>query len=160
MEIFSRIVQRVTRGGTVLAGVLLSGAMLLVVASVIFRFFNKVIVGSHELMELMIGATIAFALAYAALRKGHVVVNIIVSRFPTKLGAIVSILASFLSLAIWGLMAGAATQLIYEKGLREVSETLGLPYLPFRIAFILGLLLFSLTFVSDIFEGFKKVRGK
>lgn len=160
VEIFASIVQRVTRVGTVAAGVFLLGAMLLVVASVTSRFFKIAITGSHELMELMIAVVIAFALVYTALRKGHVVVKIIVSRFPTRLGAIVGIAVSFLSLAIWGLMSFAATQLVYEKGLREVSETLEVPYLPFRIVFILGLLLFSLTYVSDIFEEFKKVRGK
>lgn len=160
MEILSSIVRRVTKVGTVAAGVFLLGAMLLIVTGVIVRFFNIAIVGSFELMQLMMAVTIAFALVYAALQKGHVVVKIIVSRFPTRLGAIVGIAVSFLSLAIWGLMSWAAAQMVYEKGLREVSETLEVPYLPFRIVFILGLLLFSLTYVSDIFEGFKKVLGK
>lgn len=142
------------------AGVFLLGAMLLVVTSVIVRFFNIAIVGSYELMQLMIGVTIAFALVYAALRKGHVAVKIIASRFSTRTGAIVGIAVSFLSLAIWGLMSGATAQLVYEMGLREVSETLEVPYLPFRVVFILGLLLFSLSYISDIFEELKKVRGK
>lgn len=160
VEIFSRIVQRVTGGGAVAAGVFLLGAMLLVVTSVTARFFNIAITGSIELMQLMIAVTIAFALVYTALRKGHVVVKIIVSRFSVRTGAIVGIAVSFLSLAIWGLMSGATAQLVYEMGLRELSETLEIPYLPFRVVFILGLLLFSLSYISDIFEELKKVRGK
>ena len=160
MEIFASIVQRVTKVGTVAAGIFLVGAMLLVVTGVIVRFFNIAIVGSYELMQLMIAVTIAFALVYTALRKGHVVVKIITSRFPTRIGAIVGIVVSFLSLAIWGLMSWATAQFVYEKGLREVSETLEVPYLPFRVVFILGLLLFSLSYISDIFEELKKVRGK
>lgn len=160
MEIFSRIVQRVTRGGTVAAGVFLVGAMLLVVTSVIFRQFNIAIAGSYEMMQLMMAVVIAFALAYTALKKGHVAVKILVSRFSVRTGAIVGIAVSFLSLAIWGLVAGSTAQLVYEKGLREVSETLEVPYLPFRSVFILGCLLFSLIYIPDIFEGLKKVRGK
>jgi TRAP-type C4-dicarboxylate transport system permease small subunit len=160
MEIFSRIVQRVTKGGTVAAGVFLWSAMFLVVASVISRQFNVAITGSHELMELMISVTIAFALVYAALQKRHVVVKIIVSRFSVRTAAIVSIVVSFLSLAIWGLIAGATAQLVYEQGMRAISETLEVPYLPFKIVLILGVLLFSLTYISDIFEELKKVRGK
>ena len=87
-------------------------------------------------------------------------VKIIASRFPTRFGAIVGIAVSFLSLAIWGLIAGSTAQLAYEQGLKAVSETLEVPYLPFKIAFILGLLLFSLSCISDIFEELKKVRGK
>lgn len=160
MEIFSRIVQRATKVGTVGAGVFLLGAMLLVVTGVIARFFNIAIVGSYELLQLMMAVTIPFALVYTALRKGHVVVKIIASRFSVRTGAIVCILVSFLSLAIWGLMAGSTAQLAYEQGLRAVSETLEVPYLPFRIALILGLLLFSLSYIPDIFEELKKVRGK
>lgn len=160
MEIFNSTIQRVTKVGTAVAGGLLFGAMLVVVASVVTRFFNVAITGSKELMELMIGATVGIALAYTALRKGHVAVKLIVSRFPIKTGAIVGIAVSFLSLAIWFLMFGAAAQLTSEKGLREISETLELPYLPFRIVFIFGLLLLSLTFISDIVEEFRKLRGK
>lgn len=142
------------------AGAFLLGAMLLVVTGVIARFFNIAIVGSYELLQLMMAVTIAFALVYTALRKGHVVVKIVVSRFSVRTGAIVCILVSFLSLAIWVLIAGATAQLVYEQGLRAISETLEVPYLPFKIALILGLLLLSLSYISDIFEELKKVRGK
>ena len=160
MKIFNNIIERIIRVGAAGAGGLLFGAMLLVVASVTSRFFNVAITGTMELMELMIGVTVAIALAYTALRKGHVAVKLIVSRFPIKTGAIVGIAISFLSLAIWGFMVYAAADLTAEKGLREISETLELPYLPFRAVFMLGLALFSLTFISDIFEEFKKARGK
>lgn len=142
------------------AGAFLLGAMLLVLTIVISRFLKIGIPGSYEVMQLMMGVVIAFALVYAALQKRHVVVKIIASRFSARTGAIVSIVVSFLSLAIWGLMAGATAQLVFEKGLGEVSETLEVPYFPFRVAFILGLLLFSLSYISDIIEELKKVRGK
>ena len=157
METFTLIIQRVTRVGTILAGIFLIGAMLLVVASVISRFFNVAITGSIELMQLMISVTIAFALAYTALRKGHVVVNILISRFPVMSGAIIGVVISFISLAIWILMSYAGAQFIFEKGMTELSETLRIPYAPFRSIFTLGLLLLSLSFVSDIFENLKKV---
>jgi TRAP-type C4-dicarboxylate transport system permease small subunit len=160
MKIFNNIIQRIIRVVTAGAGGLLFGAMLVVVASVTSRFFNVAITGAMELMELMIGVTVAVALAYSALQKGHVAVKLIVSRFPIKTGAIIGIAVALLCLAIWGWMVYAAADITAEKGLREVSETLGLPYLPFRAAFMLGLALFSLTFVSDIYEEIRKASGK
>jgi len=143
------------------AGAFLVGAMLIVVTSVTARsLLNIGIIGSSEVMELMMAIVVAFALAYTALRKGHVKVDIIVSRFSVRIRAIVSIAISFLTLAIFGLMSAGTAQLVYEKGLREFSETLDVPYFPFRSVFILGLLLFSLSYIFDIFEGIKKVRGK
>jgi len=161
MEIFSRIIQRITAGGTWAAGAFLVAGMLLVVTSVACRaFFNIGVVGTYELLQLMMGVVIAFALVYAALRKGHVVVTIISSRFSLKPGVVIGIAMAFLSLAMWGLTSGATVQYLCEMGMTEMSETLEVPYLPFRAVFILGLLLFSLSYISDIYEGIRKGRGK
>ncbi|MFP3975115.1 MAG: TRAP transporter small permease subunit [Dehalococcoidia bacterium] len=157
---FRRIIQRTTRGGTAVAGVVLVSSMLLVVITVIARLLNIAIPGGMELMQLMMAIVIAFALVYAALQKAHVVVRILTAKFPVRIGAIASIIVSFLSLATWGLMSFAAAQLVYDKGLREVSETLEIPYSPFRIIFIFGLLLFALSFVVDMYDEFKKVVNK
>lgn len=160
MELFSSIVRQVTKAGTVLAGACLLGAMLVVVASVTTRFFNVAITGSHELMELLISATIAIALVYTALRKGHVVVKIVLDKFSVRWKAITGIGTSLLSMGIWGTMSIAALLLVFDKGTRELSETLEIPYLPFRLIFIIGLILLSLTFVSDFIEEYRKVRSK
>lgn len=161
MEIFNRIIQRITGGGAWAAGVFLVASMLLVVTSVACRaFFNIGVVGTYELLQLMMGVVIAFALVYTALRKGHVVVNIVISRFSLKTGAIIGIAMAFLSLAIWGITSGAVAEYIYEVRLTELSETLEVPYLPFRAVFVLGLLLLALSYISDIYDGIRKVRGK
>ena len=144
-----------------MAGAFLAAGMLLVVTSVASRaFFNIGVVGTYELLQLMMGVVIAFALVYTALRKGHVAVKIISSRFSLKTGAIIGIAMAFLSLAMWGITSGAIVQYLCEMGMTEMSETLEVPYLPFRAVLILGLLLLSLTYISDIYEGIRKGRGK
>lgn len=160
MEKFNHILRRVIRWGSALAGIALVVAMLIVVVSVVSRFFDIAVAGSMELMQLIMAIVIAAALAYAGLRKGHVVVKIIVSRLPVKGGSAFGIAMAFLSLVIWGLMCWAAVKFVLEIGLEEVSETLEIPYMPFRILFILGLLLFSLTYILEIFEEIQKARGK
>lgn len=160
MGTFEGIVKRVIRWGSSLAGVALIAAMLIVVVSVVSRFFDIAVAGSMEIMQLLMGIVVACALAYAALHKGHVAVKILVSRFSVKTGAAIAIIISLLSLAIWGLMCWAAVDFILEMGMTELSETLEIPYMPFRIVFILGLLFFALTYILDIFQEIQKVRGK
>jgi TRAP-type C4-dicarboxylate transport system permease small subunit len=103
---------------------------------------------------------VGFALVYTALKKYHVTVDILVSRFPPRLSVAAEILASALSFAIWGLMVSAAAVLASETGLQELTETLEIPYLPFRIIWIFCLFLFSLTYLIDLFRIFRRLLNR
>jgi len=156
MKRFADIVRRIIVLGTGLGAVFLAGIMVLIVASIITRFFGRVIPGSYEMIELMIVVTVAFALAYTGLRQGHVIVNIIVSRFPQRFQGIVAGFTCLISLGIWGLMAWAAYDIAVEKGILEVTDYFLVPYIPFRFIFALGLLLLSLVFLIDMYEAMKR----
>ena len=131
--------------------------MLLVVAVVLFRLFGKAIPGSYELIELMIVVTVAFALSYTALKQSHVVVDLLVSRFPLRTQTILAIFTYFLSMVIWGLIVWASYDIMLEKWLLEQSYLLKIPYLPFRIVWVFGLLIFSLIFLLEMYKALKQV---
>lgn len=156
MNRFADVVRRIIVLGTGLGAVFLAGIMVLIVASIITRFFGRVIPGSYEMIELMIVVTVAFALAYAGLRQGHVTVNIIVSRFPQRFQGIVAGFTCLISLGIWGLMAWVAYDIAVEKGILEVTDYFLVPYIPFRFIFALGLLLLSLVFLIDMYKAMKR----
>lgn len=160
MGVVNLIVRGVTGAGTALANVLLLVVMMIVVASVVARFaFGVAISGSYELTQLFISVTIAFSIVYTALHKGHVVVHVVLTKLPGQARRIGGIVTSLLSLVFWGLVAWAAAGYAIDKGLRETSETLDVPHLPFRVLLALGIVLLALSYLPAVVKGFRKTAG-
>jgi TRAP-type C4-dicarboxylate transport system permease small subunit len=160
MSVLSDMLQRITKVGTIIGGVFLIAAMLLLISNIFGRFVHFVIPGSYEVFELIMVVPVAIALVYTAMKKGHVIVHLVVARFPPRLNAAAEILACLVSLSIWALIAWAGLQLIFEAGLQEISETLDIPYLPFRVVWIFCLFLFCLTYLVDLFQAFRRFLHK
>lgn len=138
----------------------LVGVMVLIVASVIFRRAGHVVPGTYELTELMIVVTVAFALGYAALKKSHIVIKIVVARLPQRTQAILEAVMSFISLATWAAVAWAGFIIVSKRWLSENSETLSVPFLPFRLIFLFGLILLCLIYLIDIFRALSQAVKK
>ena len=134
--------------------------MMLLVSNIVGRPANFVIPGSYEIFELIMVVPVSFALVHAALKKYHVVVELIVKRFPPRLGAAAEMLSSFLMIVTWGWMAYAGASYAFEYGLEELSETLEIPYLPFRMVFLFCLFLFCLTYIVDFSQAFRRFFNK
>jgi TRAP-type C4-dicarboxylate transport system permease small subunit len=160
MNVFAVLFQRITKVGIFVSGIFLLAGMLLLISNIFGRFVHFIIPGSYEMFELIMAIPVAFAVVYTALQSGHVIVNLIVSRFPPKLGAAAEILAYVVSFAIWALMAYAGAQLAFENGLNEISETLGIPYLPFRLVWTFCLFLFCLVYLLDLYRAFRRFLDK
>jgi TRAP-type C4-dicarboxylate transport system permease small subunit len=160
MESLAVLLKRITKGGTFIGGIFLIAGMLLLMSNIFGRFMHFVIPGSFELFELIMAIPVSFALVYAALQKTHVVVDLIISRFPPRLGAASEILTSVLSFAIWALIAWGGTLLAYENGLREMTDLLKVPYLPFRVVWLFCLFLFCLTYLVDLSRAVRRLLGK
>ena len=160
MNAFAVLLHRITKGGIFIGGVFLIIGMLLLMSNIFGRFAHFVIPGSYELFELIMVIPVGFALVYAALQKTHVVVHLIVSRFPPRLSAAAEILASLLSFTIWALIAWGGARLAYENGLKETTDILGVPYLPFRIVLLFCLFLFCVTYLMDLSRTIRRLLGK
>ena len=144
--------RRLSTDSVAIGAAFLVGMMVLVVANIIYRLFGHVIPGSFELSELMIVVAVASALGYAAVHKSHIVVKIVVSRFSQRWQAIIEVLMSLISLATWAVIAWASFNVLSQRWLTEVTDLLDIPYLPFRMIFVLGLVLFCLVYVTDLFR--------
>ena len=144
--------RRLSTDSVAIGAAFLVGMMVLVVANIIYRLFGHVIPGSFELSELMIVVAVASALGYAAVHKSHIVVKIVVSRFSQRWQAIIEVLMSLISLATWAVIAWASFNVLSQRWLTEVTDLLDIPYLPFRIIFVVGLVLLCLVYVTDLFR--------
>jgi TRAP-type C4-dicarboxylate transport system permease small subunit len=144
----------------VVGAIALVVTMVLVVIMVILRFSGRALPGTFDLTQLMVVIPAAFALSYAALQKRHVVINIFVSRFPQRVRAVVEVFTCLVSLATWGIMGWATYQFALKMGLREITEVLRIPYLPFRLLLAVALVLLSVVYLLDLFKALKQALKK
>lgn len=156
MNVVAGFLHRISRAGGFLGGVFLIAAMLLLISNIVGRLTNTVIPGSYELFEMLMVFPVSFGLFYAAKEKYHVIVELIVSQFPPRLGAVAEMGASLISFVTWALIAWGGAGLAFENGLTEVTEVLELPYLPFRLVWIFFLLLFCLTCLLDFYQAYRR----
>jgi TRAP-type C4-dicarboxylate transport system permease small subunit len=148
---FANCIHWIGGKGTVLSVGSLVGIMLLVVANIIARFFGTVIIGTIELVELMIVVTVAFALGYTAQRQSHVVVKVVVSRFSPRAQAILKVFTTALSIGVCAVIVWASAGIMYERALLgEETELLSVPSFPFRFIWVFGLILFCFVLLIDL----------
>ena len=143
-----------------LGAAFLVGMMVLITASVIYRRAGHVIPGTYELSELMIVVTAAFALGYAALKKTHIVIKVVVARFPQRAQAILEAVMSFICIATWAAVAWTGILILSKRWLNEESEMLSVPYLPFRLIFLLGVVLVCSIYLIDLIRALRQAVRK
>jgi TRAP-type C4-dicarboxylate transport system permease small subunit len=161
MDYLANIARRIGGFGTAIGVGFLIGVVLLIVANIVYRFFGGVIAGTYELVELMVAVVAASALVYTVLEHGHVVINIIVSRLPQLIQAIVESITLAVGLGIWALVAWANVGLIREKALGgEATLLLNIPVLPFRLFWEFSLLLLCLMLLVYLLKALHRVISK
>jgi len=131
--------------------------MFLTTADVILRYvFNRPITGAYELTEFMMAILVAFGLAHTQAKKGHISVGIVIERFSERTQAVVNAVTSFLSLALFGVIAWRT--IVYAQNLQGyASQSLGMPVSPFPILVGIGAITICLIYIVDIMEYVHKI---
>lgn len=143
------------------AGVLLL-MMFFTFSDVFGRYLlNKPIAGSIDVGEIMV-VTLAFlGVAYTQVQRGHVRVEILISRLSRHTQAILETITSFLSAGIFGFIG-------WEVGVRAVgimvsrepdvlSPTLQIPEAPFMLLAAIGLVILCLVLLVNFFRSLGEV---
>ncbi len=144
---------RFTDGILWLAYVMLTVNLLVVFVDVFGRYFiNRPLPGSYELVEQTIIIVNGVAIMYAAIRKGHVVVDLLFARFSARARQIMEKVFSSLGFVIWGVFAYEVC-LEAADALKTMQTTLTLNIIlsPFLIILAATILLASLASLIDIF---------
>lgn len=115
----------VTRGLAAIAGLSLIAMMLLTVADMILRGVGRPLAGSYEMIGWLSATSMALALGYAQLHKGHVAIDLVVVQLPRRVRAAVESLVGLASLLLFVAVAWYVGQygvVLHESG--SLSETL------------------------------------
>ena len=128
-----RVTLWLARAGSVGLGIM----MFLTLADVIGRLFNSPIAGTVEVTELIMGMMIYLGVGYTTIHRGHIRVDILITRFSTRLqaalGVITHIIAfAFMVVVCWRLFLQAASR-IENNDITQIWE---IPVWP--IAFVMA----------------------
>ena len=136
--------------------------VVLTVADVILRrFFDAPIAGTFELSKLMLGIIVFFTLAYCAVHGGHIVVDVIVSRFPRRAQSSISIIIHLCSVVIMGLISWRLfLHAMKVQDMGEVTAILEVWLYPFVFLAALGSTLITIVFLIQLFHSVSEVRRR
>ena len=147
---FSRLIRSVHSVGVAIIAVI----MLLTVVDVVGRYaFSRPVGGSYELTEFMMAILVSFGIAYTALEKGHIGVDLVIGRLSPKSQEIILIITRLLSLVLFVLIGWqSALQARVYWVTHATSSVLLVPIFPFVYVFVFGCALLCLVLLKDFIE--------
>jgi TRAP-type C4-dicarboxylate transport system permease small subunit len=149
-----RVVSLISRAINSVAAGILVAMMLLAAMDVLLRYiFNRPISGSLELTEYMMVIVVAFGLAHCAAQKGHVRVELLLSRLPSRGQAVVNTITYLFSLGLFSLITWQSILYISVIfGTERISAVLHIPAFPFVAMMALGSAMLSLVLLVDFLD--------
>ena len=121
----------------------------------IARLLGHPIVGDVELVQFGMVLTIMGSLSYTQSSDSHISVGIIVDRFPRKVQFIIDIISSLTILIFCVLIAWI---FIAKLNTNQTSSLLKIPFWPFKLFLIIGLLGWGLEAVLSTFRTIGKIK--
>ncbi|MHB9096354.1 MAG: TRAP transporter small permease [Syntrophales bacterium] len=143
----------------VLSGAAVLALMLLATGNVVLRIFHAPFRGTYEIVSFLGAIGVAFALSATQRGRGHIVVDILSSRYPRRVRCLVDAFSAAVSAVFFGIVAWQV--LVWGTRIMtagEVSETLKVIYHPFIFGVAAGFGLLTLTCLLDIPRAFGKGR--
>lgn len=131
--------------------------MLLVCADVILRYFRIPIVGSNDIISILLSIVIFFSMGHVYACNRHTKVTILISRFSNRIQAMTAVVTNIIGLCVFILLVWQS----YAFGNRlattgEVSMTLGMPLHPFLYCMAVGCFIMCLVIIVEIFKSIQK----
>lgn len=159
---FEKGVVKVSKVMNVIGICSLGVLMLLITSDVIGRFFfNKPISGTVDIAQYSMIIAVYFSVAYCAVAKGHVSVDMLVSKLPGRLQDIIGVFTGLASMALFFFVGwGAVEQLMRSISRNETSWTVNIPTWPFRLALLAGILMLFLVLLIEIVHTLGRVLKK
>ena len=157
-----RIIAQTSRIAGIISIVFLVAMMLLTVTDVFLRyFFNKPVLGSMEMTEHLMLAAGFLGIAWCAVKRAHVKVDLVVERFSPRGQAITDSISYLLALTVAPLVAWQNfAQAGYAKAEHVSSDLLEIPAYPFYVivgfTFTLLSLVLLVLLVETIVKGVKR----
>ena len=129
--------------------------MIMIVVNVIGRFFfRQPLHGTIEIVEIMTVVVVYSVLPYTELRRRHVHVELVVSKLPVRVKAVLASLMCFAGTAFFLTMGWQACRLTWANLSPSVlaTDTLSIPFAPFVFVIAIGSFLLGLEMLINAFQ--------
>ena len=160
MDYFSEVVCWISRKMAWMAGAALVVMTIFICVHVLLRaLFRSPIEGAVEITGYLATIVIPFAIAYVAVERRHIIVDLFVRRLSLKDQAIIDSIIGMISTVIFALMAGYNTfygTKLWQRG--EISTGLRIPFFIFVYGLAFCCAIMSLVLWINSIESFKKGR--
>ncbi len=153
MYFLDRLNQFLNKLLTFIGGSFLVAMVLLTCANIFSRNIWVPIKGTFELMGFFGAIVTAFALGHTQLNKGHIAVDVLVTKFSERTRKFLqfinnSVCTVFFGIAAWQIAVKATTL----RNTGEITETLRIIYYPFTYAVAFGCLVLALVMLTDLLK--------
>lgn len=131
MVVFVRKVRQIADFLNLIAGWCLVAMTALTCADVVLRMFRRPILGTFEIVGFLGAAVASFAIAHTTIHRGHVAVEVLVTRLPAKAQVIIYVVTRILSIVLFAVLAYECVRFGTDlRKANEVSLTLRWPFYP------------------------------
>lgn len=160
--ILERIINPINKGAHSISKIVLFLLMFLTFFDIAGRnLLSKPITGTFELTGLSLVIIIFLSLGMTQSHKGHITIEFFVEKMPKKVQEVLNVIINFVIVIF--LIVTSWQLSIYTKRVyigTEVSTDLRLPIYYFTIIATVGMIVFTLSIVLDLFKSLLKVVGK
>ncbi|HSW56921.1 MAG TPA: TRAP transporter small permease [Dehalococcoidales bacterium] len=163
----SKIIDPIGTAGSLVAALALFLMMILTFADVTLTRIGKMsgsfsifrpIIGSQEVQELFMIVLVSFGLAYMALKKGHIRVDLVLQYVSYKAKNWFDIFTYLLSMVFYIFIARQAWLMAFDNIQDEaVSTILNVPLYPLNFVLFAGAFLVVLMFLRDLLQSVEGV---
>lgn len=160
MSLYEKIISKVVFWGLIIGTLALVGVMLIIDANIVYRAFGRIIAGTYDLVEITIVVAVAFALTYTEFYQAHTRVDLFTSKMPKGMKLGFEYFSNILSVVYWSTIVYATAKLTMEKAaLGEKTDLLKISIIPFRVFWLVGLVIVVLIVLLNISKARKRIIG-
>ena len=162
LKIFSKIVGALSSVLARLGALALFTIVILTSVDVACRYILKSsIVGALELTEFLVLIVIFSFLGYTQAQKGHISVDLVVSRLPSRAQTWIEIFNHTVCLLLMALIAWMGYQRALElMEIGDNSPNLAIPKYPFAIFLSIGCAVMCIEFAKDLWRLLSSLRER
>ena len=161
MAYLERISVFLNRWVSWLAGSALLAMVVITVVNVILRQLHLAFVGTVEIVCFLAVILNGFSLGYTQMKRGHINIDIVVSRFSPRTQTVIDMITYFICMILFGIAAWQIAVLATHLWrLGSLSETLNIIYFPFTYSLSFGFACLFLVLLVDFLKSVVKVLKK
>jgi TRAP-type C4-dicarboxylate transport system permease small subunit len=136
-------------------GMIALATMMFVTAFDVFgrKLFNSPILGSYEIVELLMAICIGLGIAHCGMMRGHINIDLLLMRLSKKTNAIIGTVTGMVAFVIIGIAAWQTCIYIGNKiGTKAVTTVLYIPIYPFVAIVAIGLIMYCIVLIIHWLE--------